>query len=233
MPVIPYGVTKNKPYYKKQVFTPKQKKEVRKIATSVHKQAADHRMVPFQLTVSTFGNSTHHAWNIFHDISQGDAFNNRTGSQLNVSGVLFRMRFENPNVADMTVRVRIYEDNEETFSSSVTAASVPVANQTSVGLITDTSDAMTTPNDKFSVNVLKDMYVEIPCNHYDGPNTKSNSQKHVEFYLPYKKKITFRPGSSFLSGKNLYATVTPNIVGAAVGADVGGFRVGYSIYFSE
>ena len=225
MPAIPYGVRKQS-HRKRPPFTGKQVAAVRKITKGEIAKNADHKQISTQCD-DTIQQNDSQAFNLLAGISTGTGFDNRTGQEINVSGVMMKFRFEKAtNVNDLTFRVRVYLDASDTFSTTTTGTTVTAANNNSVGLLTNGTDVTLTPNDKFQVRCLKDMLIDVP-----GYISGARNQVSKSLWIPLKKKFVFQPGEVFMRDHNLYCTVAAHS-GLATGT-VADFRCVYSVYFNE
>jgi len=225
MPAIPYR-TRKQPKHQRQPFTSKQVAAVRKITKGEIAKSADHKQKNTQVQ-DTMNVNTTEAFNLLAGITTGTGFDNRTGQEIYVSGVMIRIRMEKPAATgNITYRFRVYLDASDTFSSTTTGTNVTDANNVSVGLLTDNTEVTLTANDKFQVRCLKDELITINAGFQNQPSQVTRS-----YWIPLKRKFTFQPGEVFMRDQNLYCTVGCNsYLGTGL---IGGFRANYSVYFSE
>lgn len=225
MPVIPYRA-RTQAKHQRPPFSAKQVAAVRKITKGEIARTADHKQKSFQVQ-SNITQDTHQAFNLLSGVLAGTGFGDRTGQEINVSGVMIKIRMEkNTSIDNLTFRVRVYLDASDTFANASTSSTVTTANNVSVGLLTDNTDATLTPNDKFQVNCLKDMLIDVP-----GYIASAFNQHTRAIWIPLKRKFTYQPNEVFMRDHNLYCTVSAHSGGGA--GTVGSYRCNYSIYFAE
>jgi len=225
MPAIPYR-SRAQAKHQRPAFTAKQVAVVRKITKGEIARTADHKQKSTQCDDAVSQNNTQ-AFNLLAGITAGTGFDNRTGQEINVSGVMLKVRFEKATtVNDLTFRLRVYLDASDTFSTTTTGTSVSAANNVSVGLLTDGTDVTLTPNDKFQVKCLKDVLIDVP-----GYIGSARNQVSRSYWIPLKRKFVYQPNEVFMRDHNLYCTIGAHS-GLGTGT-VGDFRAVYSVYFSE
>lgn len=162
-------------------------------------------------------------------MAEGAGNENRTGSEVIISGMLLHMYFETQGSAaegSVQYRVRIYEDNENTFSGSGFTTVQQLSQQT-VGFY-GVGASIVEANDKFQVNVLYDEVVQI-----DQMVTSAVYSKSVRHWIPLRKKFTYAT-NGFMKNKNIYFSISPWIHGGTLNTtDCGFFTARFTTYFSE
>jgi len=225
MPAIPYR-SRAQAKHQRPAFTAKQVAVVRKITKGEIARTADHKQKSTQCDDAVAQNNSQ-AFNLLAGITAGTGFDNRTGQEINVSGVMLKVRFEKATtVNDLTFRLRVYLDAADTFSTTTVGTTVTSANNVSVGLLTDGTDVTLTPNDKFQVRCLKDVLIDVP-----GYIGSARNQVSRSYWIPLKRKFVYQPNEVFMRDHNLYCTISAHS-GLGTGT-VGDFRAVYSVYFSE
>lgn len=226
MPPIPRKRIVNRKMDKYPPLNPKQKKQVRRIASrlSDHKQ---YSVLPTAISSATHGSTF--AFNPLWGMAEGSGNENRTGSEVMISGIMIHGYFENQGSAtegSTQFRIRVYEDAENTFGST-TFTTVTQANQQTVGYY-GVGSSIVEANDKFQVNTLYDQVLQI-----DQQVSSAVYSKTCRIWIPLRKKFTFAT-NGFMKDKSVYFAVSPWVHGGTVGTtDCGFFTARFTTYFSE
>lgn len=227
MPPVP----RKRIMYPKKIDTypplnPKQKKQVRRIASrlSDHKQA---RFVPTAISSLLHGNT--YVYNPFWNIAEGSGNENRTGSEVMITGLQIHGYVEGQGGAaegSVQYRIRLYEDAENTFGAT-TYTTVQQISQQSVGFY-GVGPSIIEANDKFQVKCIYDQVVQL-----DQFVTSATYSKAFRAWIPLRKKFTFAT-NGFMKDKSVYFTISPWIHGGTLNTtDCGFFTASFTTYFSE
>lgn len=225
MPVIPIKYRQQRK--QRAPFSYKQVSRIRQLAQTEINKRADKKQFSTTVQLGSLQNDTSYAFNLLSGIVQGDSSADRTGQEIYVQGVLLSVRMEKAAAVDrLTFRLRVYKENQDTFSNFNTFSSVAAANNDSIGLLTNNTDVTLTPNDRFSIETLSDKLYDCSNVAYSG----ADRQISHRIWIPIKKKMTYQTGDVFMKDHNLYCTL--GLIGDGTGT-VGGARIVSTIYFSE